>query len=221
MSKPHLISFDLCPYVQRSVITLQEKNVDYDITYIDLSNKPDWFLKISPFGKVPVMQIGDDVLFESAVINEYLDETTPPSMHPADALAKAQNRAWIEFGSSLLGHQYKLANAQNEADCQAAETALTEALSKLENVLGDGPFFNGATFSLIDAAYAPFFLRLNLLQETTGRNWTSATPKAENYMQALCDRPSTQSSVPEGFADKYAERLQNRDSWLISQRKAA
>lgn len=71
MTKPTLISFKLCPYVQRSVINLLEKKVDYEIKYIDLANKPEWFLKISPFRRVPVLVVGEDVLFESAVINEY------------------------------------------------------------------------------------------------------------------------------------------------------
>ena len=77
MANHTLISFDICPFVQRSVITLEEKGVKYNIKYIELENKPDWFLAISPFGKVPVLQVNDKVLFESAVINEYLDETVP------------------------------------------------------------------------------------------------------------------------------------------------
>ena len=87
---PHykLISFKLCPFVQRSIITLLEKGVGYEIEHIDLSNKPQWFLDISPFGKVPVLVVDDDVvLFESAVINEFLDETAPGRrLHPDDPL---------------------------------------------------------------------------------------------------------------------------------------
>lgn len=71
MSLPaiELISFKTCPFVQRSVITLKEKGIDFKTTYIDLAEKPAWFLAISPLGKVPVLKIGDEVLFESAVIN--------------------------------------------------------------------------------------------------------------------------------------------------------
>ena len=72
--RPELISFKLCPFVQRSVIVLLEKEAPFDITYIDLSNPPDWFKAISPMGKVPVLKVDDTVLFESAVIMEYLDE---------------------------------------------------------------------------------------------------------------------------------------------------
>ena len=70
-----LISHDLCPYVQRAAISLSEKGVNFERTYIDLANKPDWFLAISPLGKTPVLLADDVPIFESAVILEYLEET--------------------------------------------------------------------------------------------------------------------------------------------------
>ena len=70
-----LISHKLCPYVQRAVIALTEKGVPFERIDIDLANKPDWFLKISPLGKTPVLVVGDHAIFESAVILEYLEET--------------------------------------------------------------------------------------------------------------------------------------------------
>src|SRR2546430_8165637 len=98
-----LISHDLCPYVQRAVIALDEKGVPFDRVFIDLADKPDWFLAISPLGKVPLLRVGhDDVIFESAVILEYLEETQPNPLYPADPLARARHRAMIEFGSAIL-----------------------------------------------------------------------------------------------------------------------
>ena len=91
----HLISFKTCPFVQRAVITLKHKTIDFDITYIDLADPPDWFLEISPLGKVPVLKVDDEILFESAVINEYLDEITGGELQPKEPLARAKNRAWI------------------------------------------------------------------------------------------------------------------------------
>jgi len=82
MRKLTLISHVLCPYVQRAVIALKEKGVDYERIDIDLANKPDWFLKISPLGKVPVLKVGDEVIFESAVIAEFLEDTVAPPLHP-------------------------------------------------------------------------------------------------------------------------------------------
>src|SRR6201994_5077136 len=97
-----LLSHKLCPYVQRAVIALTEKGVPFERIDIDLANKPEWFLKISPLGKTPVLVVGDHAIFESAVILEYLEETQGHPLHPADALARAEYRSWIEFASAVL-----------------------------------------------------------------------------------------------------------------------
>lgn len=202
-SKPELISFKLCPFVQRSVITLLEKGVDYDITYIDLAKPPQWFLDISPLGKVPALKVGDKVLFESAVINEYLDEVNPPMLLPADPLVKAQNRAWIEFASNLIGDQYQLMIAKEEGQYTKAYEALYKKLEQLEAVLGEGPFFNGESFSLMDAASAPVFMRMELLDEWSGMGGLyDKLPKVRAWQAALMSRPSVQKSVVPEFADE-------------------
>ena len=92
-----LVSFKACPFVQRVAITLQYKGIDYDIEYIDLGSPPEWFLAISPLKKVPLLIVDGTVIFESVVINEYIDEVYPPKLHPEDSLMKAINRSWIEF----------------------------------------------------------------------------------------------------------------------------
>src|ERR1700738_812309 len=97
-----LISHKLCPYVQRAVIALTEKGVSFERIDIDLANKPDWFLKVSPLGKTPAVLVGEHAIFESAVILKYLEETQPKPLHPADALRRAEHRAFIEYGSAVL-----------------------------------------------------------------------------------------------------------------------
>ncbi|MEO7578705.1 MAG: glutathione S-transferase N-terminal domain-containing protein, partial [Massilia sp.] len=88
-----LVSHVLCPYVQRAVIVLKEKGVDFERIDIDLADKPAWFLALSPLGKTPLLMIGDQVIFESAVICEYLEDTQAPALHPADPLGRARHRA--------------------------------------------------------------------------------------------------------------------------------
>src|ERR1700745_2135305 len=105
---PRLISHKLCPYVQRAVIALTEKGVPFERIDIDLANKPDWLLKISPLGKVPVLVVeGDGVegaLCESKGLGEYIEDIFPETkLHPPDPLKRAEHRAWMEFGSAILG----------------------------------------------------------------------------------------------------------------------
>ena len=115
-----LISHKLCPYVQRAVIALNEKGVPFERIDIDLANKPDWFLKLSPLGKVPVLVVttgqGEVALFESNVICEYIEETQGGiTLHPSDALKRAEHRAWMEFGSAILGDLWGLETTTDSA----------------------------------------------------------------------------------------------------------
>src|SRR5438034_9225268 len=145
-----LISHKLCPYVQRAVIALTEKGVAFERIDIDLANKPDWFLSISPLGKTPVLQIGDVAIFESAVILEYLEETQPNPLHPADPLARATHRGWIDFGSAFLNDIWALYTAPDAAAFSAKVAALREKFVRVEARL-KGPWFDGGRFSLVDA----------------------------------------------------------------------
>lgn len=202
-----LISFKLCPFVQRAVIVLQEKGIDFRISYIDLKNKPDWFLKLSPLGKVPVLKANGTVLFESAVIAEYLDEITPPSLHPADPLVKARNRAWIEYASDLLMLLYQFTQARLPGQCHSLRDDLAERLERLEAQLETGPYFNGADFALVDAAFAPFFMRLALAEEQLPMGLLEGLPKVERWSRALLARPAVRDSVVPEFPDLFAAAI--------------
>ncbi len=223
--KPHLISFKICPFVQRSVITLREKQVDFDVTYIDLANKPDWFLKLSPLGKVPVLQVGEEALFESAVINEYLDETNAPAYHPADPLLRGKNRAWIEFISQILMDQYRNLVAATEADFDQHLDAAREKIERLESVFGEGPFFNGAEFSLVDAAVAPAFVRFDVLEKALGDRRPlqlyANAPKVGRWADALIARDSVRESVVPEFAELYIQYARDNGKWAAELLSAA
>src|SRR5215475_9447023 len=162
MAALKLISHKLCPYVQRAVIALAEKGVPFERIDIDLANKPDWFLKISPLGKVPVLVVateqGEVALFESNVICEYIEETQAGiKLHPSDALKRAEHRAWMEFGSALLGDLWGFETTTDPATFENKRQALSAKFARVEAALGQGPFFAGASFSLVDAVFAPIF----------------------------------------------------------------
>lgn len=218
MPSLELISFALCPYVQRSVITLLHKGIDFKLTYIDLENRPEWFLSISPFGKVPVLRVGEKhVIFESAVINEYLDETTEPRLHPKDPLQRAINRSWIEFGSAMLVDQYQLTTATDEDGYRRALHKLTGKLERLELQVGTGPFFNGTKFSLVDAAYAPLFMRLEMIERLRPFPAFEQLPLIRGWSRALLSEPAVRGSVPEDFEARMMQMLRTRGSVLVAE----
>src|SRR6266704_2996268 len=155
-AKLTLVSHKLCPYVQRAVISLTEKDVPFRRIDIDLADKPDWFKAASPLGKTPVLLVGETPIFESAVILEYLEDTQRPALHPADALARAEHRAWIEFGSAILNDIAGLYAAADATAFNAKAAALRDKFARAEARL-KGPWFDGENFSLVDAVFGPVF----------------------------------------------------------------
>lgn len=198
-----LISHHLCPYVQRAVIALNEKNVRFERIDIDLANKPDWFIAMSPLGKTPLLQADGQAVFESAVICEYLEDTVGPALHPADPLQRAQHRAWIEFASATLNTIGSLYSAVDEASLQASRNMLVERFAQVEKKLGEGPYFGGVQFSLVDAAFGPVFRYFDVFDEVAGISPFGATPKTRRWRQALAQRPSVRAAV----APNYGEML--------------
>lgn len=199
-----LVSHALCPYVQRAAIVLAEKGVPFSRRDIDLNAKPDWFLALSPLGKTPVLLAGGAPIFESAVICEYLDETTLPPLHPQDPLRRAQHRAWIEFGSALLGAIGAYYNAADAAGLEDRRTEISGQLARLEQAVdAGGPWFAGPQFSIVDAVFAPVFRYFDAFEAIGEPDAFAAAPKLRAWRRALAGRASVQQSV----AADYPERL--------------
>ncbi len=214
-----LISFKVCPYVQRSVIALNLKHVDYQLTYVNPHEPPEWFKNVSPLGKVPVLLVNSRPVFESAVILEYLDEVYAPRLHPADPLEKAIHRAWVEFCSDLLGRLFRLQTSKEEAAFQEARDSLQQGLQRLESVVAtDGPFFAGSEFQLVDCVYAPLFMRLALLQQHYGVAFTY-NARIQAWRDALLALPAVQNSVAEDFEPAFLNFLAGFNGFLQTYKK--
>ncbi len=218
MARYLLVSFKTCPWVQRAAIVLREKRVDFEFRHIDPDNRPDWFLAISPHKKVPVLRVDDTVsLFESNAIAEYLDETIAPRLHPEDPVARAVNRAWTDYVPSFAAAVTATAYADSEADYAKAAAGLPVAFERLERALatqGAGPFFNGAGYSLVDAAYAPFLQRYVFLDRVKRLGRFEQFPRVKAWTEALLDRASTHSFPPAEFEAMYREALKRRKKWV-------
>ncbi len=209
-----LISHKLCPYVQRAVIALTEKGVPFERVDIDLANKPDWFLALSPFGKTPVLLVGDVPIFESAVILEYLEETQPRPLHPADPLRRAEHRGWIEFGSAVLSDIAGFYAAPDQAAFDAKTSQLQQRFARLEVRVAAAPWFDGENFSLVDAVFGPVFRYFDVFDEIADFGILADKPKLARWRQALAARPSVRAAVSADYPALLRAFIERRNSWL-------
>jgi glutathione S-transferase len=198
------------------VICLRAKAVDFKVTYINLREKPDWFLKISPHGKVPVLSVDEQPLFESNAIAEYLDETVVPRLHPEDPIKRARNRAWTDFvpdfASSISGVYYaKTAQAASEA-MELARVRLGRVEKALEERGNDGPFFNGTEMSMVDCSYAPFLQRFGFVEKRLQTGLLQEFPKVQAWADALLADERVIGSVADSFPEAFKTMLQRRES---------
>jgi glutathione S-transferase len=215
MSTMTLVSHHLCPYVQRVAIALAEKGVAFERVYIDLSAKPAWFLAQSPLGKTPLLQVGDHVLFESAVICEYLEDTLPHPLHPEDPLERARHRGWMELGSAILGDIWRLETARDAAGVERSADDLRRKLEWVETQLGAGPFFAGARFHLVDAVFGPVFRYFDVFDELADLGVFAATPKVRAWRAALAMRPSVSGAVTSDYRVRLRAFLHQQGSYLL------
>src|SRR6266481_10014457 len=218
MAKYMLVSFETCPLVQRSAIVLREKNTEFELRHIKADNRPDSFLAISPHKKVPVLSIDDKVsMFESNAINEYLDETIAPRLRPDDPVERAINRAWTDYVPTFASMVTGVAYADTEADYNKAAEQIPVPFERLEKALekqGSGPFFNGAKYSLVDAAYAPFLQRYVFLDRIHKIGQLEKYPRLKAWTEAIMNRPSTHSFPAAEFEAMYRVNVKKRNSWV-------
>jgi glutathione S-transferase len=212
-----LISHLLCPYVQRAAIVLAEKGIAFERIDIDLANKPDWFLKISPLGKTPVLLVDDQPIFESAVICEYLEETTLAPLHPHDPLLRAQHRGWMEFGSTLLNAIAGFYTAPDEKQLTAKTAEIAAKFQQVENALtatAEGPYFAGENFSMVDAVFGPIFRYFDVFEAIDDFGFFDLTPKVRDWRAALAQRPSVGKAVRADYPELLRDFLLARQSAL-------
>jgi glutathione S-transferase len=197
------------------VIVMRAKGVEFDVTYINLREKPDWFLKISPHGKVPVLKVGDVNLFESNAIAEFVDETVGTPLHPADPIKRAQNRAWTDFvpsfSSGLSACYYAKTAEEQKAGFEQARAVLAKLEEAIANQRGnDGPYFNGPALCLVDASYAPFFQRFAVVEERINSGLLNDFPLVKAWSEALLSTDMVTGSVHESFPQEFAANLHRR-----------
>lgn len=212
-----LVSHALCPYVQRAAIVLLEKGVPFERRDVDLKAKPAWFLALSPLGKTPVLQVGDDAVFESAVICDYLDEVHGPRMHPQSALDRARHRSWMAFSSDLLNAIGAFYNAPDADSLAARSRDIRARFGQVEHVLGAGPYFAGQSFSMVDAAFGPVFRYFDVFDAIADFGCLRDLPKVSAWRLQLARREAVRDAVRPDYPALLAQFVCERGSELSRQ----
>lgn len=221
-----LVSHALCPYVQRIAIALTEKGIAHDRVTVDLGRKPDWFLALTPLGRTPVLQVGEAALFESAAILEYLEDTQPKPLHPADPIERARHRAWIGFGSETLDNIARFYSARDAESLEAEAGTLRARFRLLETHLDAaperaGPWFAGTDFSLVDAVFGPVFRYFDVFDRIADFGFFEGSPNVRAWRAHLALRPSVGDAVGEDYDALLRAFLLRRDGALGAYLRAA
>jgi len=216
MKKLHIVGHNICPYVQRVNIVLQEKSIPYTRTDIELDNKPQWLTKISPTGKVPVLIVDEEsVVFESSVICEYVDELSTSSLYPNDLLAKALHRSWIAFGTEILNHIATIIYSDNTmSEVESSLLSITTKLDIVEQEMSSSLYFSGSNFCLIDAVFATIFRYFDVIESLLPVDFLASLPKVNRWSNALTQRPSVKNAVPDNYNALLAAFIHNKDSYI-------
>mgnify|MGYP002631250554 CR=1 FL=1 len=226
MSDLQLMSAEVCPFAQRTLILMAEKGLAYEHREVDLKNKPDWFEAASPYSKVPVLIHGDVRVYESAIINEYLNETFPePPMMPESPAERAQARIWIDYDNvKFVPAFYKVLLAKDESRRQELADTLIESLRFMETQAlacrKGGPYWLGDAYSLVDIALYPHFERLAVLEFYRGISIPDECGALREWMAVMAARPCVQQSAHDadyhisaytGYADGSANGTTAKD----------
>ncbi len=215
MSTPvELISFKLCPELQRLIILLLEKDQEFRVTFISQDNPPDWFCYLSPLKKMPVMRMREDVLVESTIIADYLDATIAPSLYSPDPLQKAKQRALVLLCRDILKINAGMLTAESEEAFQNFRNQARAHMEHLEKSINPAPYVGGEQFSMVDAAFAPMFVRYAVIMNKTNMKPMAQTPKIRTWAQALLARESVKKSILKDFSDLYMHWIVEQESFL-------
>lgn len=216
--KLELVSHTLCPYVHRAAAMMHEKGAPFERRYIDLRAKPDWFLAISPRGKVPVLLVDGRPLFESQAIIEFLDETHPPSLLGTDPFDRARQRAWVEVANDLSNAQYRLFIAPAPEEQAAAAEALAALAARYEEAIAEGVIAPEG-FGLAHLAMASSVLRFAVVEKELGVRVLPGAPRFETLVRRLAERPSIARTVPDDYGDLFIRKLIERRSLFAQGRR--
>jgi len=199
MKKMKLFSADVCPYAHRSRLVLLEKKIEFDLIEIDIKKKPDFFLAISPYGKVPVLDDHGSIIYESSIINEYIDEKYNKSpLLPKDPYSKALARIWIDYGNNNFNKAlYNLLFEKDKAKQSDLKLVLENICIFIENEafgkVSKGEYWIGDQVTLVDLSFYPFFERICMVEAYRNFRIPEMCFKLKNWIEIMSKKLSVLS----------------------------
>ncbi|MEZ2719924.1 glutathione S-transferase N-terminal domain-containing protein [Paenalcaligenes hominis] len=185
-----LYSGTTCPFSQRCRFVLFEKGMDFEVRDIDLYNKPEDISVMNPYGQVPILVERELILYESNIINEYIDERFPhPQLMPADPTMRARTRLFLFNFERELFTQVSLLEDRNETAPKAQEQArqkIRDGLAQLAPILTKNKYMLGEEFSMLDVAIAPLLWRL----DHYGIELPKSAAPIQKYGERVFSRPA-------------------------------
>lgn len=198
-----IVSYKICPFVQRVIATLEAKDIPYEVEYLSLKNKPQYFLDMSPKGQVPVLVTDKgQPIFESEAIVEYLDELYP-SGQKVTAYDNATSRAWSYLGSNNYLVECSAMRAPDADSLRKHSEKLGQAFDKIEDQLGKAHFFESDSIGRVDIAWLPVLHRSAIIEQETGYDLVGERPKLKRWQSNLLATGLAERSVAEDFRDVF------------------
>ena len=183
-----LYSGTTCPFSQRCRLVLFEKGMDFEIKDVDLFKKPEDINVMNPYGQVPILVERDLTLYESNIINEYIDERFPhPQLMPADPVMRARARLFLfNFERELFVHVQTIENTNNQKAIEKGKLLIRDRLTQLAPILLKSKYMLGDEFSMLDVAIAPLLWRL----DHYGIDLPKSAAPLMKYAERIFSRPS-------------------------------
>lgn len=215
-----LVSFALCPYLERASLLLREKGVVHDVRRVELAQKPDWFRALSPRGRTPLLLVDGELVEEPDAIMELLEELHPdPPLHAPSPLGRARDRALSRYAAQeLFPTAYRLQSARDEDSARSALRGMLDRLAPLEEALAHREYLSdrGARYGWADVALAPFGVRTDLMRRRGYVDITTSLPALGAWVARLLARPAVGHSLAPDFEARVVDDMVRRDSWVLA-----
>jgi glutathione S-transferase len=207
----------LSPFGQRVEMVMIEKNLPFEKVNVNLAQRPDWFIRDSKLGKVPILYAEEQILFESIVICEYLEEKySQTKLHSDNLLIKAQHRSWMEFSNFLVSTLFQMVAADSEAGFNNHKGNIIEKLKIFEQNIKFSPYFHGDNFMLIDICMASFLKPLFFLDNRFNLEIISSFKQFATYAENLLARNSLHKSTHPDYEEVLKNFIKNKKSFLLN-----